>query len=73
MKTFIVVDCLDVAEPTKCYEIKSEYSQLDTSWCEGATINHIRQGRPIRIEFKTTKERDRWLMVNILNGHIVAR
>lgn len=73
MKKFIVIDCLDVAETTKCYEIKSEYSQLDTSWCEGATIHHSCSWRPIRIEFKTTKERDRWLMVNILNGHIVAR
>lgn len=74
MKTFIVIDCLvDAAEPTKCYEIKSEYSQLDASWCEGATIHHSRQGRPIRIEFKTTKDRDRWLTINILNGRIVAR
>ena len=73
MKTFIVIDCLDVAEPTKCYEIKSEYSQLDMSWCEGEIVKPGHQGRPSRIEFTTTKDRDRWLTINILNGRIVAR
>lgn len=72
MKTFIVIDCLEVAESTKCYEIKVDYSYLDMSCCVDATIYQSHNGRPSRINFKTVEERDKWLMINIIKGCIAV-